>query len=444
MRADADSPVHINASRIARNTVWLYLRHLISFTAGIAAIGIVVKPLGVDGFGLFSAVSGVAGAICFFGSALGETFRKFLSREIGISGEHEVRQVFATALGLTLTSVIVAFVVLQTVGCAFVFHVLSIPAGIEGSVFLCYECAICVALSGVLRVPFESLIYANERMSRFARAGLFEALCVALTVMVTMLVPQGHRLTAYVAMSVVGEVALLVFLAVMARGFEGFGMHPALRTRIRAEMTEFFFYGLSRAFSVALEYIGIGLLVNVFAGVAFSATWKLATQVGSALYVLVGNFHLSFAPQMMRLYADSDRRRLVNMVVRTSTVSLSVILCAAVPVMVFAPELVQVWVGVPPPQTAAFIRALAVHFVFDALNGPLHCGITAIGNAPRYQLVVAAVKVFGFLLAFMALAFGLSPWFAPAGMAFANSISFAYRVIVFRSFSRIIRSRCHG
>lgn len=441
MCAGADSPMPINAKRIARNTVWLYLRHLISFAAGIAALGIVVKPLGVDGFGLFSAVSGVAGAICFFGSALGETFRKFLSREIGTANEKNVRQVFATALGLTLASVIFALVVLETVGCVFVFHVLSIPSGSEGVAFFCYECAIGVALSGVLRIPFESLIYAHERMSRFAAASAVEALCAGLTVAVTVLAPQSLRLTAYVVMSALGEVVLLVVFAVLSRRFAGFGLRPALRTRIRAEMMEFVSCGLVRAFSVALEYIGIGLLVNVFAGVAFSATWKLATQVGSALYVLVGNFHLSFAPQMMRLHADEDRRRLAGMVVRTSAVSFSVMLCAAVPVMVFAPELVRAWVGTPPPQVAAFIRALAVHFIFDALNGPLHCGITAISNAPRYQLTVAFVKVFGFLLAFAALAFGFPPWFAPAGMAFANSISFVYRTLVFRSFVRIVRNQ---
>ena len=441
MCAAVDSPVHINARRIARNTVWLYLRHLISFAAGIAALGFVVKPLGVEGFGLFSAVSGVAGAICFFGSALGESFRKFLSRKIGVSDEDAVGAVFATALGLTLVSVAVAFVVLETVGCAFVFHVLSIPAGSEGVALFSYECAIGVALSGVLRTPFESLIYSHERMGRFAAASVFEALCVGLTATLTVLAPPDARLSMYVVTSLFGEAALLVLFAGLARGLGGFGLRPALCSGIRGEMVEFFSCGLVRAFSVALEYIGIGILVNDFAGVAFSATWKLATQVGSALYVLVGNFHLSFAPQMMRLHADEDRRRLAGMVVRTSAVSFSVMLCAAVPVMVFAPELVRVWVGTPPPQVAAFIRALAVHFIFDALNGPLHCGITAISNAPRYQLTVAFVKVFGFLLAFAALAFGFPPWFAPVGMAFANSISFVYRTLVFRSFVRIARSQ---
>ena len=49
----------IDARRIARNTGWLYVRLCIVTFSGLASVRIVMNALGVSGFGVYSAVSGV-------------------------------------------------------------------------------------------------------------------------------------------------------------------------------------------------------------------------------------------------------------------------------------------------------------------------------------------------------------------------------------------------
>lgn len=424
------SEAAVDARRIARNTGWLCLCRLIVMAADVVAVGIVLKALGVDDFGLFAAVSCVSTLICFFGSSLGETSRKFISRERGT--ESGIGGVFAALLALMLCTAVLVVAVAGCAGLPFVLRAMSFPAGRASVAFGCYACAVGVSFLQLLRIPFESLIFAQEHMRRFVGAAVLEGVWTIAAACALHGMPMEARLPSFALMTLAGEGALLAFFVLKSRDLDGFGLHPSFRSPHVREIFVFFFCGLSRAASVTLEFVGTGILINVYAGVAFNATWKLATKVGSALYVPVGNLFLSVTPQMMRLHAAADRPRLVRLVVRSGLASF-LLMSVAVPVIVFAPELVRLWVGTPPPQVVAFIRALAVHFIFDSLNLPLHFGITAIGSAPRYHVFVSLVKVAGFAVSFVILASGRPPWLVPAVIAGANGFLFLCRIVVFRT-----------
>lgn len=72
----------IDARRIARNAAWLYVRLAVVTVAGLVTVRVVMKALGVSGFGVYSAVSGAVSLIFFLQWTMELAVRRFLCVEI--------------------------------------------------------------------------------------------------------------------------------------------------------------------------------------------------------------------------------------------------------------------------------------------------------------------------------------------------------------------------
>ena len=97
--------------------------------------------------------------------------------------------------------------------------------------------------------------------------------------------------------------------------------------------------------------------------------------------------------------------------------------------LLFAPEAVaHALAGAqPPPETAAFLRCVAVNFVIDAAKGPVHNAVLAVGRVALYQSVDSIIMASGFIFAWGFLAAGFPAWTSVASVAATNALSFIFR-----------------
>lgn len=58
-----------------------------------------------------------------------------------------------------------------------------------------------------------------------------------------------------------------------------------------------------------LNNYGIGILYNMFYGVAVNAAIGISNQIHAAVWTLLGNFTTSFNPQITKNYASGDWNR---------------------------------------------------------------------------------------------------------------------------------------
>ena len=56
--------ISANSRRIARNTVYLYVRMLVMLVIGLVTYRIIIRSLGVTDYGVYSAVGGVVSMLC--------------------------------------------------------------------------------------------------------------------------------------------------------------------------------------------------------------------------------------------------------------------------------------------------------------------------------------------------------------------------------------------
>ena len=74
-----------NSKRIAKNSLFLYVRMAVLMLISIFTSRVLLEKLGVDDFGIYNVVGGVAVLFAFFSSSLTNASQRFLTIELGRS-----------------------------------------------------------------------------------------------------------------------------------------------------------------------------------------------------------------------------------------------------------------------------------------------------------------------------------------------------------------------
>ena len=152
-------------------------------------------------------------------------------------------------------------------------------------------------------------------------------------------------------------------------------------------------------------------------------------KVGTGLYSLISGFQSAYFPRFMTLWSQSDRRGFREALQWTLWWSSLVMAVISMLLLLFAEEFLSLWLGPDqPPEAAIFVRCAAVHFLIDAMSGPLTTAVLATGRVLRYQILVSLIASSGFFLVWLLLANGLPAWTSFAAVAATNFLALCYRV----------------
>ena len=75
--------VYSNSTRIARNTMFLYLRSFITMMVALYTSRVVLTALGVEDFGIWCVLGGIVSMFGFLSSSLSSSVFRFFSHAIG-------------------------------------------------------------------------------------------------------------------------------------------------------------------------------------------------------------------------------------------------------------------------------------------------------------------------------------------------------------------------
>ena len=156
-----------NNKRIAKNTVFLYLRMLLTMAIGLYTSRVVLATLGVDDYGTYNVVGGVVVLFTFISNAMASSTQRYLSFELG-KKEGDVAKVLSACFNIHILLSIVVFVLSETIGLWFLNAKMNFPEGRLIAANWCYQLSIFACIAGIIRVPHNAVIIAYERMSFFA------------------------------------------------------------------------------------------------------------------------------------------------------------------------------------------------------------------------------------------------------------------------------------
>ena len=167
-----------NNKRIAKNTLYLYVRMLVVMFVSLFTVRIVLDALGAEDFGIHNVVGGVVTMFAFLTSTMNSASLRFFSYYLGRKDYARLSEYFSLNfwcfVGLTIIIVLLA----ETVGLWFVKTQLVIPNERMNAALWAYQCSVITFVFRIVSIPYNAIIIAREKMNIYAIGGLVEVFLI--------------------------------------------------------------------------------------------------------------------------------------------------------------------------------------------------------------------------------------------------------------------------
>ena len=405
---------------IAKNTLFLYIRMLFNMGAMLYISRVVLRVLGVEDFGIYNIVMGVVILFSFFNGTMTATTQRFINVEKASNDSKRINKVFNISILNHLLIMLVVVLLAETVGLWFLNHKLIIPAARMQAANIVYQVALIIALIEIIKVPFNAMIVAHERMSFYAWLGLAETAFKLTAIFILMHIEHYDKLISYSLLLLC--VSLLVFTLYFRFTRKAFytetRFHFEKDLHTTKEMMSFSGWMLVGQLAYVGSTQGLNMVTNLFFGVAANAAVGIATQVDTAVYSFVNNFQVAFNPQLVQSYAAKDYERNKRLILGTSKYSFYLIAILSAPVLYFSHTLLTLWLGDNVPMyTDKLVQATLVCSLISAMAGSFWMTALAIGSKTikQYNVILAIIDLCTVPLAYYLFTLGYNPVYAFIG-----------------------------
>ena len=112
-----------NNKRIAKNTLFLYIRMGIVLVVSLYTTRVVLHSLGVEDYGINNVVSGFVTMFAFLNTSMSNGVQRFYNFSLGRTNEYSITDVYNTALQIQGLLAILLLLLLETFGLWYILPV---------------------------------------------------------------------------------------------------------------------------------------------------------------------------------------------------------------------------------------------------------------------------------------------------------------------------------
>ena len=398
-----------NNKTIAKNTMFLYFRMMVTMIISLYTSRVVLQALGVEDYGIYKAVGGIVGFMSFINNSLGTGSSRFITYGLGEGNINKLRNIFSTTFTshVILASIIV--VAAEIVGPLFLENKMMIPPGRMTAAVWTFHLSVLTAFFSLTQVPFSACIIAHEKMTVFAYVSILEAV-LKLLIVYMLAIGQADKLILYAVLLCLIQVGIIVFYRFYCiRNFVEARMRFYINKSTFREILGFSGWQLFANGSIALNSQGILILLNMFFSPAVVAARAISIQVNMAASHFVTNFQTAANPQIVKLYAAKDYEGSKRLLLQTTKFSFYLMLLLALPICMVAQQLLQLWLGIVPEYTVIFLQLIVIQSLFHVFDVSFYRALYAKGQIRENAMISPTLGFIMFPVVYVLFKFGCSP-----------------------------------
>jgi O-antigen/teichoic acid export membrane protein len=420
--------------QIAKNTLFLYSRMILTLGVSLYTSRVVLNTLGVEDFGIYNLVGGIVVLFSFINASMTSATQRFLNYEMGKEDDNGVHKVFCISVNVYLLILILIVVLAETIGLWFLNTKLNIPLNRMAAANIVYQFSILTFAVNILKVPYNASIIAYEKMAFYAWTSIIEVF-LKLFIVFALVYLSSDKLVLYAVLTFsVSVVMFLMYLKFCVKTFATCRYKYIYDKELIQELLGFSGWSMFGSVSVIASNQGIAMILNIFLGVTINAAMGIANQVNTALYGFVSNFRIAFQPQLIKTYAAGDIETHKKLLFQTSKFSYFLLLILAVPVLLNTSYILSIWLNTVPHYAVIFTQLTIILSLIEALSGPFWMSVSATGKIKIYQIIVSGILLLNLPLAYVFLNNSLSPEYVLLGKLGIGVILFFFRILYAGSF----------
>lgn len=342
--------------RIAKNTVFMYIRLFTTMFIGLYTSRIVLLTLGVSDYGLYSIVGGVLAMFTFISGSLSGATSRFFNVEMG-RPDGDVNRSFNINLVLHTGLAGIILLLAETIGLWYIYSYLNIESGkIDDAVFV-YQVSIFTACLGIINSPYSSLFSAFERFGFLASFDILNTI-IRLACVILMQYYDGNALRFYsiiMCLTTVNTFVVYHWLAAkkwpqiiklkLIKGWENY-----------KDVISFSNWNLLATTALMARSSGCDLIINAFFGTVVNGAFAVSKTVNNYIMTFSTNFDSASAPQIIQSYSAGDYQRCNYLVNKLGRFCLLLFEIIFFPLYIELDFILHLWLGVVPEGVLLFCR----------------------------------------------------------------------------------------
>ena len=425
-----------NNKKIVKNTLYLYIRTFFTMLISLYTSRVVLSVLGVNDYGIYNVIGGIAGSFSFLSSMLSNATQRYLNVAIGQNDKKESNHVFNMNMLIYLIYAFVSILIVEIGGAWFIENKMILAPERVDAAYWCLHSTVIILFVSLVSSVYESVLIARENMKVYAYMGIYDAIMKLLIVFIVSII-TFNKLKTYAV--------LIALISITSR------LIPAIYTLVHYEETKLKFYWDAYNFKSMSKFIGwnfintvvfilndqgMNMLLNMFFGPAVNAARGLSVQVKSAVSNFAMGFFTAVRPQIVKSYAAGDTSRFTELIFNSGKFTFFLLWLICLPVMLRIDNILLFWLGNVPDWTAQFVIWI---LIFNLINcsfcDPMWQGIQAIGELKKYVAIGSFIYFLAFPITWIAFKFNGSPLLAFQILVLVRICYFIITTLIFRKYS---------
>lgn len=397
-------------NRIAKNTIFLYIRMGFVLVVSLFTTRIVLQSLGVEDYGINNVVGGFVSMFAFLNTSMSNGIQRFYNFAIGRKNEYSEKDVYNTAILIQTLLAIIIIVLLETIGIWYMYNKMVIPDTRFGAAMWVFQLAVASLVFVIIQIPYSAAIIAYEKMDFFAYVSIFDVIA-KLAIAYSLFICKGDKLIIYGILNfAVCIISFFLYFFFCKLKFKSLKLEIRPRKTLFKSMLSFSGWNIFGTFAYMIKSQGLNMLLNVFFGPIINAARGISNMVLSAIQGFQSNIVVAFRPQIVQSYAAGEYSRVKNLFYSLSKVSFVLLATLSVPVMMEHKYIFHLWLGdTIPDYTYSFTILVLINMIISSLNTPVSQVVHATGKMKTYQILTSSVICAILPISWLFLKIGFDP-----------------------------------
>lgn len=399
----------INNKRIAKNTLFLYFRTLLTMFVSLYTSRVVLATLGIVDFGVNNVVGGVVTMFAFLNHTMNTSTQRYLTFSLGKGNLEDSKKVFGIAIRIHILIGLLVVFLCESIGVWMVNYKLVIPPDRLFAANCVFQLTLLSFFINVSQVPYNAAIVAHERMDVYAYISILDVTLKLLAVYMLTVIDFDKLIMNSVLFFLVTQTIRMTYRFYCMRHFEECHFTYVKDKKLFKEMFQFAGWNLFGSLAWMLRDQGVNIILNLFLGPTVNAARGVAVQVSHAVRNFVHNFSTAVKPQITKSYAQGRLEEMETLTYRASKFSFFLLFFLAFPLLINVDYVLSLWLKQVPDYSGIFIILMLSDSMINAIFGqPMITSMMATGKIRNYQVVVSVVLLGIVPCGYVALSMGCS------------------------------------
>lgn len=395
-----------NTSRIAKNTLLLYFRMLLTMGVSLYTSRVILNALGVEDYGIYNVVGGVVAMFGILSRSLSSAISRFITFELGKGDFEKLKRIFCTSVNIQVILIAIIAILMETIGIWFLNNKMVIPEERLAAANWVFQFSMVTFAVNLLSVPYNAAIIAHEKMSAFAYISVAEVILKLIVAFIITYNPFDRLVYYGLLIMIVGMINRSIYAIYCKRHFEETKYSFVFDKELMKEMFGFAGWNFIGSSSALLRDQGGNILINLFFGPTVNAARGIAMQVSSAAHSFVSSFMTAVNPQITKSYAVGERDYMMKLVFQSAKFSFFILLFITLPIIVSTSYILKIWLVDVPENSVVFVRLVLLFVLSETLANPLVMLMQATGKIRNYQLIVGGFQMLNFPITYICYKLG--------------------------------------